>query len=363
MIKIDLENGQKVHTNCISCYICGKQLSIKNAQIIKEDDNDNNGNKKSKSKRDKDDDTNNNKHSTNSKQKNKKKKDYKDRRTSNFSCDTLVTPEDGIKTTKFACKRCYSFIIKEQVCYTCGHPILENIVVKNQRVFHRQCFRCEHKGCQKQLYGNSYVVHHNQFLCWEHGKIYTSSCAYCKQLFKSYETDLIKWHSKMYHKVCFVCRICGCSLDPQSCKSIHGRPHCDKCFQIRVDEGDCDEKGRSLYIHYNQMHHKKQRRKKKEDSYSTDPDSMKNKNTTEEEEDAEEEEEISNNSFTNVNLNENMKKKHDTHLHVAKQALFRKSRFQKKYNVDVYWPEYCEKVFEKAEPYKPEEDKNVFKKF
>lgn len=368
--EVELPNKQKVHSSCTSCYMCGKQLPLDQMIIIDDDkhenvvenepikDDDENPQKKSKLKMKK-------KSKTKSKNKTKpktkqNKKTCNERRTSNFSYDTIFVDKDGVKMSKFVCKKCHAHLMKEQVCCKCNRPILENIVVKNQRAFHRRCFRCEHPGCNQQLFGNSYVIHHNTFLCWQHGKIYSISCSYCKQLFKSYETDRIKWHSKLYHKSCFVCRVCGTTLDPQTCKSIHGRPHCDECFQLRLNEGDCDEKGQSLYVHYNQIHnnHRKNKNKKNIDD-----------NEEEEEENVDQANSYSSTSNTSdiinddFDLTENNMKKHTTHLHIAKAAEKRKNRFFVKYHVNINWPEYCEKNFEKAQPYHPETDKNVFKKF
>lgn len=322
--EIELPNGRKAHRSCICCYKCGKKLDYQTATLINEDDYASKFSQRA---------------ATGANNTVIKLKHI--RRTSNFDVDSLIDFENGIHICKYMCDRCIQHLSNNCLCCICQKPILENIVIKNQRMLHRLCFRCEYKNCDKHLYGNSYVVHHNKFFCWEHGEIYQTTCAFCKSHFNVLETDRIKWNGKMYHKVCFVCRVCGKNLDPQTCLKIHGRPHCAECFQLRVNEGDCDENGRSSIVNKKS----KKRRSLNQDTNSNERFDLSND---------------SNQSCAKFRVHDQSIK--GRHKHIAAKSVQRMKRFRDQYNIDVIRPHYGDKNFEKAVHYSPPKELNVFKK-
>ena len=143
---------------------------------------------------------------------------------------------------KIMCQKCASKYNK-RICKKCGEQITNDLYVfHNQQYFHKHHFCC--CICDKVLKGSNYVAHHNKFYCKEHGFPIESSCAFCKRRFVSAEERLL-WRNKCYHPDCFVCRTCGAPITKGKARSIHNRPHCIDCFQQRVADGDCDEKGKS----------------------------------------------------------------------------------------------------------------------
>ncbi|EAY09094.1 LIM domain containing protein [Trichomonas vaginalis G3] len=132
---------------------------------------------------------------------------------------------------KIICKHCQEKV-ENIICKKCGEKILElNYVFHNQQYFHRDHFRCE--VCDQILNGDNYIVHHNKFYCLQHGSPITDSCAFCKRRFNLLD-DRLKWHEKIYHSECFICRVCGCHLTPAAARPIHNRPHCSKCYEMRI---------------------------------------------------------------------------------------------------------------------------------
>jgi hypothetical protein len=66
-----------------------------------------------------------------------------------------------------------------------------------------------------------------------------------------------------FHTKCFVCRICGKKCQPDTAKLVHGRPHCDACFQRRVDERDITPEGRNAAKTHKHVPEEGERRRKK----------------------------------------------------------------------------------------------------
>ena len=167
-----------------------------------------------------------------------------------FNCYECAKPLDpkgkfSIIDNLPVCDSCKK-IVKNRICASCSKPVLGRYVKNRGKYFHIQHFTCQKKGCKKVLFGKNYTVHHNKYYCPEHGAMYLKRCAYCKGEFSPLENDVTDWHGKSYHARCFVCRICSEHLNPEKCYSVHGRPYCHACFQRRVEEGDCDSKGRTI---------------------------------------------------------------------------------------------------------------------
>lgn len=147
---------------------------------------------------------------------------------------------------KLICIQC-SKVLRVRVCTICDKIVIGDFVKVRKKYYHPAHYRCE--VCDKLITGNNYVLHHNHLLCPEHGDIYRTSCAFCKGGFGFNETDKIKWHHKLYHNSCFVCRVCGCDLNPNEFKAIHGRPHCLTCYEQRKKDGEIDEAGHTIGKH------------------------------------------------------------------------------------------------------------------
>lgn len=143
-------------------------------------------------------------------------------------CSKLTKPGSSIiNEGNIYCDKCFS---AQPKCYKCNNPISDDYHFHNHRYFHIDHFRCE--VCNELLKGCNYIVHHGKFLCPNHGQIYRTSCDFCKVSINVEEKQLL-WHRKLYHLDCFVCRVCGCALTPQTTKSFHNRPHCCNCYKLR----------------------------------------------------------------------------------------------------------------------------------
>ncbi|EAY10902.1 LIM domain containing protein [Trichomonas vaginalis G3] len=131
---------------------------------------------------------------------------------------------------KVYCKACDEFM-KKHKCNYCHNSIVSyDYVVHNQKYFHKDHFRC--CMCDKVLKGDDFIVHHNKFYCPEHGAPYEDSCMFCRKRFNLL-ADKVKFNGKFYHTHCFICRVCGCRLQPPLAKSFHERPHCKECYDYR----------------------------------------------------------------------------------------------------------------------------------
>jgi hypothetical protein len=80
------------------------------------------------------------------------------------------------------------------------------------------------------------VIHHGSCYCQKHGCIYTHACEYCKETIAGATIRQLKWNAKTYHPECFVCRVCGIKLEVTTAKRFHNRPHCQACFEFRIEE-------------------------------------------------------------------------------------------------------------------------------
>ncbi|EAX91751.1 LIM domain containing protein [Trichomonas vaginalis G3] len=154
-----------------------------------------------------------------------------------LNVDEYQTIKDQI-----CCKRCKKKATRHS-CKRCEQPILGRYVFNRSHYFHVECFTCE--DCSRRLNGNNFVVHHNRYYCPEQGIKYLKTCAYCKNEIQLTDITRIRWMNKYYHKRCFCCRICGVVLDPNDAKCCHNRPHCKRCYEQRVKDGDITRDGRT----------------------------------------------------------------------------------------------------------------------
>ncbi|EAX86513.1 LIM domain containing protein [Trichomonas vaginalis G3] len=160
-----------------------------------------------------------------------------------FECTTKLTEENyQVVMNEVCCLKCKQ-IANQRKCKKCDKPILGRYVNDRTHNFHVKCFNCYE--CEKTLKGKNFVVHHNRYYCPEQGIRYLKSCAYCKNEIALHDITKIRWHNKFYHKRCFCCRICGKILDTRDALCCHNRPHCKRCYEQRVKEGDVTESGRT----------------------------------------------------------------------------------------------------------------------
>ena len=151
-----------------------------------------------------------------------------------FECNkTIMKGQEKILDKNILCRRCFS-VIKERVCIVCKKPIVGYFVKCHKRFYHSEHFKCSQ--CQKVLHGNNYIIHHNKLFCQKHGQYFLNHCAFCKRNLNLTDEERIKFNGKIYHTVCFVCRVCGHDLNPDSAKLFHNRPHCVECYQRRIRE-------------------------------------------------------------------------------------------------------------------------------
>ncbi|KAH0786830.1 LIM domain containing protein [Histomonas meleagridis] len=142
--------------------------------------------------------------------------------------DTFTLIED-----KLLCAKCIA-IFEKRKCANCNKFIFGRYIQCRGKFFHPEHFLC--CECNEILCGNCYVVHHDKYYCPLDGQYFTGRCSYCKKEIDNIEGSKVDWHNKVYHKRCFVCRVCGARCDPENCKSFHERPHCDECYKKRIIE-------------------------------------------------------------------------------------------------------------------------------
>ena len=151
-----------------------------------------------------------------------------------YECSrNLAKGQQEILSGKILCKRCAN-VAKQRVCGKCNQPIVGEFKFCHKKYYHPEHFVC--LICNVILHGNNYKMHHNKLLCSKHSAYFQQHCAYCKRALYLTDELLIKWKGKLYHKVCFVCRVCGCELFPEQAKSFHCRPHCEACYRKRKSE-------------------------------------------------------------------------------------------------------------------------------
>ena len=160
-----------------------------------------------------------------------------------YECGRQLTETSKYKLVEDypICEDCQP-IIHLRRCYTCGKEIIGRYIKNHGKYFHIHHFRCF--VCGNLINGKNYIVHHNKFYCPNDGQLYLKTCAYCKTPFTG-EDDVVSWNKKSYHQRCFVCRVCGTKLDPTTCKKVHGRPHCEDCFNQRLKEKDVYPDGKT----------------------------------------------------------------------------------------------------------------------
>jgi len=160
-----------------------------------------------------------------------------------YECNKLIeNTEYQFSNGIIYCNDC-SIYIKNRNCDSCGNTIFGRCIKKCNKYFHTEHFVCD--ICRRILKGNNYLVHHNKFYCMKHGQFLVNCCHYCKSPI-SFNDQKVHWKQRVYHPNCFVCRICGIHLETKTCKSIHGRPHCLECFNIRVENGESSLNGKSI---------------------------------------------------------------------------------------------------------------------
>lgn len=164
-----------------------------------------------------------------------------------FECSkVLIKGHQKILDGKIYCRRCYSFV-SERVCQVCNQVIIGSFVKSHKRFYHPNHFICS--TCKIILNGNNYVIHHNKLYCPAHGKYFSDHCAFCKRALYLTNEEMIRFNGKIYHTICFVCRVCGTSLRPETAKLFHSRPHCMDCYQKRIRESTSgSEKQRYKHI-------------------------------------------------------------------------------------------------------------------
>lgn len=149
-------------------------------------------------------------------------------------CHNQITRSDmRIVDKTILCSGC-AFRCERSLCNVCKKPIVGDLVRVGGVDYHKEHFMCMTCGCV--LKGNAYVIHHNKAFCFEHGKIYLETCAYCKSRILGVWDEPIRWRGKVMHASCMKCRICGVNVKPKLAKSFHNRPHCSRCYQMRKDQ-------------------------------------------------------------------------------------------------------------------------------
>ncbi|OHT02726.1 hypothetical protein TRFO_30091 [Tritrichomonas foetus] len=151
-----------------------------------------------------------------------------------YECSrNLAKGQQEILEDKILCRRCAS-CAKQRICAKCNQYIVGNFVHCHKKYYHPDHFTC--LICNKIIFGNDYKIHHNRIFCSTHSSYFQQHCSYCKRALYLTDEMLLKWKGKLFHKVCFVCRVCGCDLLPEHTKSFHSRPHCEECFKRRKSE-------------------------------------------------------------------------------------------------------------------------------
>lgn len=168
-----------------------------------------------------------------------------------FVCYECARPleQNNFKTIsdQCVCSRCYE-TAQSRLCNDCGKAIIGRYVTDRHKCFHVPHFKCHE--CETPLQGRNFIMHHNRYYCPEHGAAYLRRCAYCKVDVSSDEVEKIRWRNKYFHKRCFICHICGMPFQDQTmARSVHGRPHCEECFQMRVQMQQCTNEGRNIGKH------------------------------------------------------------------------------------------------------------------
>lgn len=151
-----------------------------------------------------------------------------------FECSkVLMKGHQKVLEGKIFCRRCFSFV-SERICQICNKVIIGPFIKAHKRYYHQNHFICT--VCKKILNGNNYIIHHNKLYCPSHGKYFSDHCAFCKRALYLTDEERIRFNGKIYHTICFVCRVCGNSLRPETAKLFHSRPHCQDCYQRRIHE-------------------------------------------------------------------------------------------------------------------------------
>lgn len=151
-----------------------------------------------------------------------------------YECSkVIIKGQQKILNGKILCRKCFTYA-SEKICSVCHESILGDFVRCHKKFYHKEHFTCS--VCKSILHGNNYIMHHNKLFCPSHGTYFTDHCAFCKKPLYLTDEEKIRFNGKIYHTVCFVCRVCGCDLSPETAKLYHNRPHCINCFKRRTEE-------------------------------------------------------------------------------------------------------------------------------
>jgi hypothetical protein len=148
-------------------------------------------------------------------------------------CEPIAGTEAELVNGEYFCQRCAG-AGRRMICGHCGEAVFGDGIRLAGRYFHREHFFC--CICRELLRQGTAVSHHGKFYCPRDGSIYSQSCEYCKNIIEGPDVPQLAWRGKRFHKECFVCRVCGQSLDPLTTKHVRNRPHCVRCWQIRQEE-------------------------------------------------------------------------------------------------------------------------------
>jgi hypothetical protein len=149
-----------------------------------------------------------------------------------YECGSAVQDPELVGTEEF-CGTCAAKV-RRRVCEKCGQIVIGDGFEKAGKWFHIDHLTC--RTCHAVLRPAAAIVHHGKFYCAQHGALFAQSCDYCKELIGGATVPQLAWHGKLYHRECFVCRVCGVALSPLSARKAHNRPHCLACFELRVEE-------------------------------------------------------------------------------------------------------------------------------
>ena len=132
---------------------------------------------------------------------------------------------------RYLCRTCDK-IVRSRVCAVCGELVMESGGKWLGKWLHNEHFKCYECGCL--LYGSCYVAHHNRPYCMKCGSKFKRICAFCKQEIDEEIENVVRWRKKKYHVDCFVCWMCGKRVTLPHVKGVHNRPHCLRCYEMRM---------------------------------------------------------------------------------------------------------------------------------
>ena len=158
-----------------------------------------------------------------------------------FSCGKSCVENFRFVCGEYFCENC-ARESECRICEKCGEFVLVDGIKRNGKWYHDGHLCCF--TCGSAIVGNFCVTHHNRVYCMKHGAIYNQTCSYCKGEIDQSIEEARRWKGKMYHDECFVCRVCGKKLKEKDVKSIHNRPHCIRCANMRINDGSANKRWR-----------------------------------------------------------------------------------------------------------------------